>query len=197
MVSKINSTLNRIKMDGRIDKKDVEELVKVAADGKGITKAEAAALHKLREANGQLFTKAAKDGFDNFLSAMDRSWSSTKGVHLPNLDEAKTKELLKGDPRVGIYTGRSGSSGKGGSVSRPSRPSSGGGKGGSVSRPSGGGGGSSVGKGGGSSRPSRPSRPSSGGGKGGSVSRPSGGKGGGSRPTTPSRPSRPVSRPGK
>ena len=48
MVSKINSTLNRIKLDGRIDKKDVEELVKVAADGKGITKAEAAALHKVR-----------------------------------------------------------------------------------------------------------------------------------------------------
>ena len=106
MVSKINSTLNRIKLDGRIDKKDVEELVKVAADGKCITKAEAAALHKVRTTSPELFTKAAKDGFDNFLQAMDRSWSSTKEVHLPGLDDAKAKELLNGDPRIGIYSGR-------------------------------------------------------------------------------------------
>ncbi len=183
MVSKINSTLNRIKQDGRIDKKDVEELVKVAADGKGITKAEAAALHKVRTTSPELFTKAAKDGFDNFLQAMDRSWSSTKEVHLPGLDDAKAKELLKGDPRIGIYTGRTGSSGKGGSSTpapRP-RPSTGGGKGGSTTRPS-------TGKGG-STRPSRPSRPT--------PTTTGGGKGGGSRPSTPARPSRPVSRPGK
>lgn len=145
MVSKINSTLNQIKLDGRIDKKDVELLVKVAADGKGITKAEAAALHKLREANADLFTRAAREGFDSFLQAMDRSWSSSKGVHLPNLDEAKAKELLAADPRASIYTGRTGSSGKGSSTTptRPSRPP----------RPA-----PSTGKGG-SSTPPRPSRP--------------------------------------
>ncbi|MBN2358303.1 MAG: hypothetical protein JXR83_02560 [Deltaproteobacteria bacterium] len=134
MVTKINSTLRQIKQDGRIDKKDVELLVKVAADGRGITKAEAAALHKLRESNADLFTRAAREGFDNFLKAMDQSWSPGKRVHLPGLDDAKAKELLRADPRAAIYTGRTGSSGKGGSTPsvppRPSRPSTG--KGGSV-----------------------------------------------------------------
>ncbi|MEW5852880.1 MAG: hypothetical protein AB2A00_29115, partial [Myxococcota bacterium] len=159
MVSKIQSTLNRVRADGRIDKKDIQELVKAAADGGGITKTEAAALHKLREQHADLFTRAARDSFDNFLTAMDRSWSPTKNVHLPNIDEDKIKSLLKSDPRIGIYTGRAGSSGKGGGSvnTTPSRPSGGtsGKGGGSVStpsRPSTG----STGKGG-SSTPSRPS----------------------------------------
>lgn len=118
MVAKLNAVFNKIKADGRIDKKELTELLKAAADGKGITEAEAKKLHQIRNDHPDLFTRAARDGFDRFLTAMDRSWSRTKDVHLPNLDEAKIKQLLLADPRIGIATGRSGG-GKGGTVTPP------------------------------------------------------------------------------
>lgn len=132
MVAKLNAVFNKIKADGRIDKKELTELLKAAADGKGITETEAKKLHQIREQHADLFTRGAREGFDRFLTHMDRSWSRTKDVHLPNLDENKIKELLLADPRIGIATGRSGG-GKGGStVTRP-RP------GGGSERPRGGG----------------------------------------------------------
>jgi galactokinase/mevalonate kinase-like predicted kinase len=121
MVQKLNATLKRVSADGRLGKKDVEELIKVANDGKGITKAEAERLREIRVDCDKMLTKAAKDGFDAFLGAMNRSWSTKDKVHLPHLDDDKIKALLNSDPRIGIYTGRSGG-GKGGS-SRPSTPS--------------------------------------------------------------------------
>ncbi len=131
MSTKINKTFQRAVLDGRVGKQEVEQLIRDAMDGKGITKAEGETLKKLRAEHESKFTTAGKDAFDRFLSKMTRSWSSTQNVHLPHFDEGQLRELMASDPRIGIYAPRSG--GKGGSVGST--------------------GGGSVGKGGGSSTP--------------------------------------------
>ncbi|MFH1812316.1 MAG: hypothetical protein ABIJ09_26505 [Pseudomonadota bacterium] len=111
MVTSIRNTFKQIAADGRVGKNDVQKLVASALDGAGISKTEAAELRKLREQHGDKFTPQAAKAFDAFLGRMERSWSSTKKVHLPNVKEGDVQKLLDADPRIGIYTGRSRASG--------------------------------------------------------------------------------------
>ena len=121
MTVKLNQVLKRVSADGRLGKKDVEDLVKAANDGKGITKAEAERLREIRQEFDKMLTKGARDGFDAFLQAMNRSWSTKDNVHMPHLDDKKIRDLINSDPRIGIFTPRSGG-GKGGGSTRPTRP---------------------------------------------------------------------------
>lgn len=108
-MSNINNTFKRLATDGRIGKREVETIVRDALDGKGVTKTEAAQLKKLRERYADSFTSQGAKALDNFLARMNRSWSKTKEVHLPNVDLEKVNSLLDADPRARIYVGRSGS----------------------------------------------------------------------------------------
>ncbi len=154
-MASIKNTFRQISRDGRVGKKEVEQLIKSAIDGKGVTKTEAAELKKIRAEHGDKFTAAAGAAFDRFLSKMGRSWSNTKEVHLPNFDDADLQALFAADPRLGIYTGRS--SGGGEASSTRGRTSGGGEASSSRSRTSGGGESSRT--------PSRPTRRSTGGGE--------------------------------
>lgn len=119
MPSKISSVFRQVANDGRIGKTDVENIIKSALDGQGVTKAEAAKLEQLRSQFADKFTRKGAEAFDNFFSTMKRSWSRTKQVHLPNVDPQKVKALLESDPRIRIMTGRSvggGESGAGASI---------------------------------------------------------------------------------
>jgi len=120
MPTGIRSTFSRLAADGRIGKGDVEKIVREALDGKGVTKTEATQLKRLREKHADVFTKKGGEAFDNFLSKMGRSWSRTKKVHLPNIEDGEVKRLLTEDPRIGIYTGRSRGSGGEASTTRSS-----------------------------------------------------------------------------
>ncbi len=121
MVAKIRSTFQRVAQDGRVGKADVKALAEQALDGQGITKNEAAQLRKLREEHADKFTAAGLKAMDSFLGAMGRSWSRTKEVHLPNVDDEKLQELLD-DPRVGFYNRGGGSESGGARRATPRAP---------------------------------------------------------------------------
>ena len=120
-MASIRNTFKQISADGRVGKNDLKKLLESALDGKGVTKNEAAELVKIKEKHGDMFTKKAGEAFDAFLSKMNRSWSVTKNVHLPNFDSDDMKALLAADPRASIYTGG------GESSSARTRPATGGG----------------------------------------------------------------------
>jgi hypothetical protein len=117
MDAKIRSTLNCALRDGRIQKSEIKELAQAALDGKGVTKNEAADLQRIRDKFGDQMTRGAKSSLDNFLGHAKKSWSRTKKVHLPNVDEDKLKDLMNSDPRVSLQNDRvsGGESGGGGS----------------------------------------------------------------------------------
>jgi len=121
-MASIRNTFKQISADGRVGKNDLKKLLESALDGKGVTKNEAAELVKIKEKHGDMFTKKAGEAFDTFLSKMNRSWSVTKNVHLPNFDSDDMKALLAADPRASIYTGGGESSGR-----ARTRPATGGG----------------------------------------------------------------------
>lgn len=107
--SNITTTFKNLAKDGRIGVKDVEKLVAKALDGKGITANEGNELKHLAELHADRFTTKGAEAFDNFLTHLSENWDSEKEVYLPGFDPAKTKKLLKEDPRIAIYTGKSGS----------------------------------------------------------------------------------------
>jgi len=113
MVLKIAQRANALAADGRLSKNDVQELIKTALDGEGVTRAEAKALHEVRADFDDKFTDAAARDFDRFLDRMDDSWNAGAERFLYLVDPDKVKALLREDPRIGIMTGRAADDGPG------------------------------------------------------------------------------------
>lgn len=102
----ITNTFKKISSDGRINKKELKELLSSALDVKGVTQSEASELLAIREKHGDLFTSHASEAFDAFLSKMKASWSESDNLHLTGVGSEDVKALLRADPRASLYTGR-------------------------------------------------------------------------------------------
>ena len=100
----LRRTLNTALCDNRLQKADVRKLAESALDGKGVTRNELKDLKKIRDRHGDQMTHHAAKSLDGFIAGASRSWSRTKEVHLPNVDDARLDSLLN-DPRVATSNG--------------------------------------------------------------------------------------------